>query len=131
MENTNMSREIFSISAIKDRNKDFIWRINSTLLNKIEKELDLDSEIDVILELHSNINIKDYDKYYDIIKHEIQEMDLQKRNIDLFLNNISYIWTTSINNIRKILLNTKLNFISFISLKNSYSASRSVWAYKD
>lgn len=119
----NITREVFAVSSITDRNTGIAKRVNQTLLQYILN--DHNDNIDCIIELYYGLNLSDYDYYYGILCEVIEENRISKTDTDLFTYNMYFKVSINIKEIQKILNSLEYNFVRRIKTNVEYIVQRS------
>lgn len=122
----NLLRELYAMSAVKDRNTIIEGRVSNYIYSLINSD-DLNHTIDCIIEIYSNIDNEKYDSLFNSLnENPIFTGKLKKRNRNLFFSNVSFLSQLTANNILKVLSDKNLNFISKIREEPILSSQRCI-----
>lgn len=119
----DISRELFAVSAIEDRNSDIGSRVDAYVGELIKNRLD-GRKIDCLIELRSDIPKVRYEEIYTILDQNT-EGDIVKRDPELFFANMSYLANLYAYEIDALLTSLNFNFIKIIKRQPAYIAQRS------
>lgn len=119
-----ISREIFSVSSVRDKNKGEVNRVDTNIKRAIEFRQD--GEIPCIIEIYPNRRINEYESLYRQLNGYISVEKIRKRDIHALFGNLSYFADLSIVEIEQILQDERFNFIRVIAAAPQYTSTRSV-----
>lgn len=118
----NLSREVFSVTALSDKNASPEKRVSEDI--KLFMSNPGNDRIDCVLTVYFDRPFNEYDDLYEILISKIDEGKIEKIDTEFFINNMVFKAYLSANEIRKILLDIDCNFINYIKTVSSYSAQR-------
>lgn len=120
---TTIARELYAVTDIQNKSNTPDGRISKPLIKLLNS--DHSENIDCIIEIHSDIKFSEYDSIYDEITEKINPKKIIKRDLNLFIHNVSYYADLTETDIFYLLSEADFSFISKIKLNPSFSAQRS------
>lgn len=122
----NLLRELYAMSAVKDRNAVVEGRVSNYIYSLIHNDV-LDEPIETIVEIYPNIGKNKYDSLFDTLNEQpVFAGKIVKRNKNLFFSNISFLAPLTGNEIINILSDTGFNYISKIREQPVLSSQRCI-----
>lgn len=122
----NLLRELYAMSAVKDRNAIVEGRVSNYIYSIINNNV-LNEAIETIIEIYPNIGKNKYDSLFDTLNEQpVFAGKIVKRNKNLFFSNISFLAPLTGNEIISILSDTEFNFISKIREQPVLSSQRCI-----
>jgi len=126
-----LSREIYAMSAIRDKNVGLQSRVDEMIMRLIT--LDSPDRIDCIIELQKDKILTEYESIYEQITNYLgvanEDEDIhtvEKRDRSALFSNLSYLAKLKVQQIRSLLEETgEFNFIRLIRILPNFSEQRS------
>ena len=120
----NTDREVYAVSAIRDKNKGMKNRLDRQLAERVN--LGATGEHECIIELYQDRRLNAYDGLYRKLNGVISEDKLFKRNEHALKDGLSYKALLTNDDIQMLLQDDEYNFIRLIRISPEYRTSRSV-----
>lgn len=117
-----LSREIFSLQGLRNISVGIENRVDDEIQKFLNEER---TNINCMIELHPDLRLSNYDEYFEIIKNQVGNKHIDKRNTELFLGrNMSFFAQLDSETIKKLLNDNQNYFIAKILIKPVISGER-------
>ncbi len=118
----NLSREVFSVTALADKNTSVDKRISADIKQLLSETST--KEFECVLTVYFDQPKSDYDELFSILVSKINADSIKKVDHRFFISNMSFRALLTKDEIQKILLDEDCNFISFIKLVPVFGSQR-------
>lgn len=108
----NIARELYAMSAFKDKSTEVDGRLSRAILSLVDSNFD--GRVGCIIETYSDRLLTEYDTLYALLQSTFPNATLKQRNRALFINNLSFFAELTIAEIKSMLSDEKFNFINKI-----------------
>lgn len=121
--NLDMSRQVFAVTEIHDKNNTVKDRVSVQLWKLIEASYS--EQLDCIVTIHYEQKLADYDSIFDDIANKVGEDNLHKRDKEFFISNMSYRATLYCKQILEVLTDSDYGYIASIKVNPKFVMQRS------
>ncbi len=120
----NLYRECFAMTALKNKNTDLETRIDHAIKGMIGT--DVQGELECIIEAYSNQKRTSYNNLFEMLREEIGNENVKKRDERFFFYNMSFLASLTLSQIQSLLTDVNYNFIRMIRLAPTFVAERCI-----